>query len=688
MSGISTPGVGSGIDIGSLVSQLVLAETQPKATRLNNQEARAQAEISAIGTLKSTVADFQSSIAGLSDFSSYQNRIAISSDNSSFNASATSDAEEGLYNIEVTTLAASQALASSSFPSADDVVGTGKITILFGEYDSATNGFALNSATSKLDITIDSSSNTLRGIRDKINQADGDVRASIINDGSGDKLVLNSDKTGLKNALKIIVNDDDGSHTNTLGLSQLAYDPSLTASNGKNLTQTVPAANAVLKVDGLTVTRDTNNIADMIEGVTLDLKKAEVGKNVTLNIELDKTSVSSKISSFISNYNSMVSLFNNLGGFNPDSNQGGILQGDFTLRSIENQTRRLVTGSTINTSSPFNSLASIGVKTDNEGLLSLDTTVLNNALDTNFDGIGLLFANGATTTDSLIKFSSSNSSTESGTYAVELSEYTAPTAAIAATQGFLSNSANSTLIVDANNDAFTISIDGFSSGSILLTQQTYASGLDLAKEVQSKINSDASLISNGVSVSVSYETDHLVITSNSLGVASSVSIDSIDTNSNTLGLSVASGTNGQNEVASVEGSVAGTINSSSASTSGVILTGTGNALGLSLEVTGGAIGARGTVTYSQGILSDLDAFLESILDSSGSLETRSDLLTDKIEDITDQRAALERRAEELQSRFLKQFTALDTLVSELNTTSSFLTQQLANLPGAAGQKKS
>lgn len=558
MATLSSAGIGSGLDISSIVQALVEAETVPAASRLNRREADIQAEISAYGSVKSALSGFQAALSSLQELSGFQARSASVSDTSYFTATATTDAAVSNYNIEVSNLAKAQSLASGSFADADTVVGTGTLTFTFGTYDGGGPSFTDNPDKTSTDIVIDSSNNTLAGIRDAINAADFGVNATIINDGSGSRIVFSSEDTGLKNGLKITISGDgDLSDTDDAGLSQLAYDPLASVGSGKNLTETIAPEDASIIINGLTVTSDSNTITDSIDGITINLLKEEIGKTTTLNVSLNKAAVTGKINSFIAEYNEANEVLNALTSYNAETGVAGLLQGDAGVRTIQFQLRSMISSPVDNLSGSITSLVDIGIKTNENGQLTLDSTILNNALDTNFDQVGRVFAHGGFTSDNQIAVNSVDSDVPTGTYAINLSAF---------------NPATSTL----------------------------------------------------------------------------------------------------------EGTIGGI--AATATDDGKTLQGTGSLLGLDLDVLGGSTGDRGTVTIFSGIAAQLDKLLESYLESDGTIDSRTTSLNDRLSDINDEREALSLRSERIEARYLKQFIALDTLLSQLQTTSQFLTQQLANLP--------
>ena len=341
---LTSPGIGSGLDVKTLVSKLVAAEIQGPSLRLTTQEAQLQGQISALGTLKSALSDFQSSLSGLTSASTLQGMTATSSNATLFSATAGNDAVAGTYSIEVQKLAQAQKLASTAFTNTTDVVGTGTLTFRFGTYDSTGNTFTVNASKPTGSVTIDATNNSLQGIRDAVNQANIGVTATIVNDGTGNRLVFTSNDSGAANSLEVTVgNDGSGTNTDNTGLSQLAYDPTATAGTGKNLTQTIAAQDAVAVIDGLTVTNATNTVSGAIQGVTLNLLQASPGVTSTVNVAADTSSVTNALQSFVSSYNKLVDQIQTLSSYDSTTQQAGPLLGDPTLLAVSTQLSNIIT---------------------------------------------------------------------------------------------------------------------------------------------------------------------------------------------------------------------------------------------------------------------------------------------------------------------------------------------------------
>ena len=374
MGTIASTGIGSGLDISSLVSQLVAAEGQPQAVRLDQEEARLQGKLSALGSLRSALSTFQSSLEKLQDIDSFRGR-QVALDSEDFIAVIpTATALRGTYSIEVEQLASAQRLATADppFASPDAVLGTGDLTFTIGG-----SGFS---------VTIDETNNTLAGIRDAINDAPTNtgLSATIVTGVDGSRLVLRADASGAANAVTVTTTGGDG------GLLPLVYDPS---GGTTNLVELEPAQDASVLIDGLRAQSATNTISEAIAGVDIDLLAVnEAGVTTTFSIDFDQTGAEEAVANLVESYNTLLDTIRPLSAFDPESQIAAPLLGDSTLRNVTLQLRREL-NNTINSNGPFTSLFDLGISTNVEGQLELDTTKLKAALDTDIDGVADFFAN-------------------------------------------------------------------------------------------------------------------------------------------------------------------------------------------------------------------------------------------------------------------------------------------------------
>jgi len=408
MSIVSSTGLGSGIDIQSLVSQLATAEKQPAVNAIARQQEAVSTRLSGLGTLKSALSTFQTAVAKLKDDTLFKTHAAKSADESIVKATASSGSVAGNYAVEVKQLAKAQkSISNTEFASSSATVGTGTLTF-------ATTG------GSSFSITVDSSNNTLAGIRDAINASsdNSSVTASIINvdNGTGtgtiSKLVLTAKNSGTTNAFTVSGSDDDGNNADASGLSRL-----FTA----NLDEQTSALDAIIEVDGQTATRSTNSISDVLQGVTLDLQKAEIGTTVNVDVSLDTDAISKAVSGFVSAYNALHSTTAALGkyGGSKDGTGNGALIGDATLRLVTSQIRQNTSASVSSASGNYNSLAMIGVTIDKNGVMSMDETDMETALNSSLSSVADVFSsdNGVATRldDILDQFLQSGGSIDSQT---------------------------------------------------------------------------------------------------------------------------------------------------------------------------------------------------------------------------------------------------------------------------------
>ncbi len=654
---LATPGIGSGLDINSIVDQLMAVESRPLNV-LASKEAKQQSQLSAFGSLKGALSSFQTNAHTLSNSTNFSAVKASFSDDSIASVSATSAAVAGSFSVEVQDLAQAQKVKSGNFASSTDTVGSGSLTIQFGTYSGG--AFTLNPEKVAQSVTISSGQSSLSGVRDAINDADIGISASIVNDGSGNRLVVASKDTGLSNALKITVTDDDLDNTdNVSGLSRLAFDAS--TGGTMNLTETVAAKNAALVIDGINISKSSNTISDAIEGVTLDLKKADIGNTSTLTVARDTSKVQASIKSFVSAFNDLNNTISNLSRFDSENNRASVLTGDSTVRSVQSQLRGVFNTPLSTAGGGLTTLSDIGITFQKDGTLQLDSSKLGEVLSDTTKDVSTLFAAIAKTNDSLVSFVDSSLETQNGSYALNITQL--------ATQGKTDGSSAAVLTINAgSNDVLNFDVDGISA-SITLAAATYTAD-SLSAEIQSKINGATAIKDAGVSVSVTQSTGILSITSDSYGSDSTASVTSGTGLTDLFGTPV--------DADGVD--VAGTIGGATATGSGQTLTGAGGSSGLVLEITGGAVGDRGSVDFARGFAVKLDKLIESMLENDSLIDSRIDGINSTIKDIGNQRESIGRRLESTESRIRAQFTSLDILVASMTQTSNFLQQQLASLP--------
>ncbi|XOV88287.1 MAG: flagellar filament capping protein FliD [Pseudomonadota bacterium] len=672
---ITSSGIGSGLDVEGLVTQLVQAERSPTETRLNRQESVLQAELSAYGTLKGALATLQSSLGDVRKLSTYAQRKVEIADNDALGVTAEAAAPVGQFSVSVTSLASAHSLASDAFTSTSDVVGEGLLTIRFGttDYDpdlDTYNGFALNEDSATITIAVDSSNNTLAGLRDAINNAGPEVSATIVNDGSGYRLLVSGTATGARHSLEISAADQDGNSTDSAGLSAFTFN-----AGAQHLSQTVAGRDALLTINGLGVASASNRVSDAIEGITIDLKAVTSGP-VAVSISRDTQAVKTAITRMVDGYRAFQAVANQLGAFDAESGEGSILLGDATLRATESRIRQVLNTPVDNVSDTFSTLSELGITTDANGTLTINNAKLDQILADNFDELAGMFAPGATILDPDITYIGATAATATGSYDIVVSQL--------ASRGENTGSGvlpdfggGGSVVIDDTNDALTLEVDGVAGGLLAITHGTYVSGTDLAEEIQTRVNGQQALRDAGISVSVVYDplANSLTLASTSLGSNSSVRILGIDAATTaSLGFSVSDGTTGTDVVGEIGGIAATGI--------GEVLSGPGGTAieGLAISVSGGNLGNRGSLLFTRGVADQLDAVITTMLAEGGLVGAREKGIESSIDRIDEDRSDLDFRLDRIEARLRAQFTTLDLLVSQLQGTGSFLTSALASLP--------
>jgi flagellar hook-associated protein 2 len=368
---ISSTGIGSGLDINSIVSSLTTAKAAPETNALNRSKTALTAEVSAFGTFNSALATFQATLATLQDPTKLATRTATLADTTIATATATSSAVAGQYSIQVQNLAAAASLSSKPV-SATSAIGTGTLTLAVGGVSSS--------------ITIDSTNNTLQGIVSAINSAPNNpgVSASIITTTAGARLVLSGTATGAANTIKVTQSGGDG------GLAVLQYDP---ANGLNNLTQTQAAQDANFSVNGFAATSAGNQVSGAISGVTLNLvKPTAVNTPTTLTIGNDTQSAQTSIGTFVTALNGLQTSIQSLTSYNASTQTAGPLLGNQTLLSFQSQLSKILGQVNSAISSGPNSLAALGIAVNPQGTFSTNATTLSNALTASVDSVAKLLS--------------------------------------------------------------------------------------------------------------------------------------------------------------------------------------------------------------------------------------------------------------------------------------------------------
>jgi flagellar hook-associated protein 2 len=354
----------SSLDVNSIVTQLMELEKRP-LTVLDTKEASYQAKISAYGTVKSSLASLQSAVQTLTQPNTFKTLGITSSDLTVVSGSANTEAAPGTYNVVVDQIAKAHAVRSNgAYASTSASFNTGTLSIKVG------SGSAVN-----IDIT--GSNNSLSNIRNAINNSGAGVSATIVNDGTNQRLVLTSKTMGSTGAITVTASDSGSGGTNAL--TDLA---------SASLVEIQPAEDAEFTVNGLSVVRNSNTISDVVQGLTLTLGKEG---SSTVTVAKNATPAVNAVTAFVTAYNAVVAQNSALTAYDAGNEAASILTGDATVRSIQSKLAGLVNSSVSGVSGDISRLSQVGVSLQKDGTLKLDTSKLTAALNDSDKDVASLF---------------------------------------------------------------------------------------------------------------------------------------------------------------------------------------------------------------------------------------------------------------------------------------------------------
>ncbi len=375
MATMSSPGIGSNLDVKSIVTQLVALERKP-LEKLQLAAATVQTKISIFGQIKSLVSALSDAVSKLSSVTGWNGVSASSSDTASVTASAIGGTQPTSFSVEVQGLAKAQSSYSMPLLPVGGAIGEGTLRLEIGQYAGAV--FTAGSGT-PVDLTI-SATDTVADIASKINGANAGVTATVLSDASGERLLLSGKNTGTAAAFQLsVTSDTDGDPADALGLSRLV--------NGSITNQA--ATNATATINGIPVSSATNTFASSVAGVTFVAVK-ETTAPVTVTIAKDTSTVKKNIEAFVKAYNEINNILNEATKYDQATKTGGLLQGDSTTLSLQSALRAAVQ-SVSTGSSVFQRLSDVGISALRGGNLEIDNTKLGKALE-NMDELKALFS--------------------------------------------------------------------------------------------------------------------------------------------------------------------------------------------------------------------------------------------------------------------------------------------------------
>jgi flagellar hook-associated protein 2 len=380
--GISLGGLISGMDTDGVISKLLDLQKKP-ILLLQKKEADYKVKLSAYSTLQGSLKSLKIAAGNLDSVLDIKGYSAASSNTDLLTASVLNTTVPGSYSLIVNSLATAHKLTSSGFASAE-AVGKGTIHLALGGNDP-------------VDIEVASDS-TISDIAKAINASDTGIYASVINDGTSSFLTLSGKKTGAANLIKLTVTEDGSDPTNlpagspsadedTTGLSRLVYDVGGT----KNLTERQGAADSKFSVDGLPITRTNNSISDVISGMTLNLKAADPLQPVTVTAERSDELFTTRLNEFIAAYNGLVDSLKSFQSYDSSTQKAGDLFSDSTTRRVQSEIQSLISNSVSGLAAGLSRMTDLGVSTNTDGKLELDTSVFNAKLKDNYDDVVKFF---------------------------------------------------------------------------------------------------------------------------------------------------------------------------------------------------------------------------------------------------------------------------------------------------------
>ncbi len=434
----------------------------------------------------------------------------------------------------------------------------------------------------------------------------------------------------------------------------------------------------------ITVTSETNEFKNIISGLSLTVKKeTPLGEMVSVQTDIDAAAIQATIKGLLDKFNDVMKFVDDQNDYNADTGESGVLLGDYSVQTMQESLRRSMTSVISGMESKFNQLATIGIRTNASGQLTIkDSAALENAIRSNLDDVVNMFINSGGSSNRAITFVSSTAKTLAGVeFDVDITQ--------AATRGELraisiADPYVTPLTLDATNNRLKFTVDGIQSDDIVLSERTYDSVDELIAELQRQIDNDARIGTRGLTVEWVESGDdsgYLRFRSSTYGSTSNVNVNTSVSNSavSALGLAAAVGEAGKD--------VAGTINGEEAIGQGQLLKGkAGNATteGLQLRVTLAEAdlveGADGTVTIASGIASRLLNTVDGLSQAgTGMLDRRIKAVETQIEDLNDQITAFDARLAQRRERLVLQYYAMEQALGQMNSISTYLTTNLANL---------
>jgi flagellar hook-associated protein 2 len=624
MSGqFSVGGLASGLDTNSIISQLMQLERVPiqrltmRQAVLNRQSESWSTVLGKLSAVRSATNNIRT-VAQFEKFSS-----ATSSDEDVLTVSVTGTPSLGAVDLTVEALAyAEQRASNDNFASADATMGTRTLDI--------------TTSSGTYAITPDSADMTITDFAAKINSNVDEVRAQVVQIDSGEyELVIKAKDTGLENTFSVVATNWTSAWTET----QAAADAEVRMGD---------------PVNGLLVTRSSNTIDDLVEGVTINLRQVSAAP-VTVTTARNIDAAVAKVGKWVTEMNALLQTAKDLSKYDAEKKQAQSLTGDATLRALTGDVIKAVTDAVTGLTGDYSTAGSVGIETTRDGLLTLDESVLREALADDFEAVANVFARTGTTTDTRLSYISASDATQPGTYAVSVT-----TAAE---------------VAEVTGSAYAASAETMTITSGLLEAEVIFDGTETLAQALTKIN-DALEDAGITTITAEDDGGAIRLFESRYGSAVEFSVDSTGTG---FGLKSATPYEGIDVVATV---------------AGTSYTGKGQTLtvddegedhdGLVMRITATAAdvaGAGGTLSlsnlvYTTGLAGRVSQRIADYEGTEGRINILRDGLKAQVDEYDDQIEQMEVRLKVKEASLVRQFAAMEQMMGRLTSQSNWLAAQI------------
>lgn len=649
-SGLNFTGLATGIDTEKIVNGLT-SLTQKRVDKFRQNQIDETTKQTVFAGLRGKVGALQGALGKLSRSfgGAFEGRKITTSDNDAITGVGSSSALAGSYNIRVNQLAQANQVGSTALSDQTTSIKTGTVAIKVGA------GEAIN-------VTIDSTNNTLQGLANAINDANGDVRASVVNDSSGFRLLMTATKTGAANTISVTNNLTGGSGASVDLLDrqiQGALDSQVSLGSG-------PGA--------ITVNNATNRVDNLITGVSMNLTKADPSKTITLNVSTDTETATKAIDEFVAAYNDVIDFIDQRDDYDQQTRTAGMFLGNRDVADLKNELSNAL-GSTVGGVNPkLNRMSAIGLTTDAKGKLAFDASQMNKALNGEVQGVNAndvkrLFAMTGTSTNGSVTFLLGSSKTKPtvGNQAYQVNVTNAATRA-----NISGNLLSPTTVFTTANNSFGIKVNSLSTATITIDPGTYTQA-QVASAIQVQLNGR---FGNGTAT-VELDGGALRFSSAQFGTSSKIELTG-GTAASVLGFSGTESSVGTN----VQGSFIVNGVTEAATGIGQVLSGNGdnaNTSGLQVRVglTQSQLNSSGNeadLTVTRGIASRVSQALDRFTDPvNGRFKNIDDRFKRSIEGIETTITRENTQLEAKKNSLLLRFTGVESTVNQLKNVGNQIT---------------